>query len=235
MTKLVWAILLTLCVGTADTQTIRRRPPTYYGGGTATLTIDDSSSGTSAASSTVSASHVFTTNSNRYAIIFVGVSSNSYRPDSIDVGGPNATLDTLLTSGDWQTLSCWKIDDPPTGAQTVTAYLNGSPVDAVIGIFSFYSASGVGTHAATWAASSASSSVNVSSATGEYVVDAAYVYNGTSTMSAGAGQTVYITRDGGDGNGGMKGSIESGSATTTMSWSWTGSCENFLIAIPVKP
>lgn len=70
-----------------------------------------------------------------------------------------------------------------------------------------------------------SSSGNQSSATDDMVMDVLLVTSGVTGLTAGAGQTEInqIVADGpGAGYLGIASSYEAGSATTTMSWSWTG-------------
>lgn len=69
-----------------------------------------------------------------------------------------------------------------------------------------------------------SSTVNVSSATGNMVMDALTAAAGVTALTAGAGQTEInqMTTDTGAGHQALASSYESGGATVTMSWSWTG-------------
>lgn len=70
-----------------------------------------------------------------------------------------------------------------------------------------------------------SSSLNVSSAADDMVVDFLLATSGVTGLTAGAGQTEVnqITTDGtGAGYLSIASSYEAGAATTTMSWSWTG-------------
>lgn len=69
-----------------------------------------------------------------------------------------------------------------------------------------------------------SSTVNVSSATGDMVMDCLTAAAGVTVLTSGAGQTEInqMTTDTGAGHQALASSYEAGSATTTMSWGWTG-------------
>lgn len=69
-----------------------------------------------------------------------------------------------------------------------------------------------------------SSTVNVTSATNNMVMDCLTAAAGVTAVTVGAGQTEInqMTGDSGPGYQSIASSYEAGSTTTTMSWSWTG-------------
>lgn len=69
-----------------------------------------------------------------------------------------------------------------------------------------------------------SSTVDVSSATGNMVMDCLVTSSGVTAVTVGTGQTEInqMTGDSGPGYQSIASSYEAGSTTTTMSWSWTG-------------
>jgi hypothetical protein len=84
---------------------------------------------------------------------------------------------------------------------------------------------------------SATPTVNISSDTGDLVIDHIYEYNGSfgSTLTAGAGQTKRIDYDeGGTPIGHIAMSEEVGAATTTMSWTIGAAKEYTLVTVSVK-
>jgi hypothetical protein len=87
--------------------------------------------------------------------------------------------------------------------------------------------------AVTTSTSAASISSDVSSATGELVIDV-FGQSGPSTATVGAGQTELVNAA--DAQSRLLGmSTEAGAATTTMSWTTDGGQVQVQVAIPLKP
>lgn len=113
-----------------------------------------------------------------------------------------------------------------TTANVVFTWAGGNHMRAIVGAFSgvdqttpddaqqTVDGSGGGT----------SSTVNVSSATDNLVMDCLTASAGVTVLTAGAGQTEInqMTTDTGAGHQALASSSEAGSTTATMSWSWTG-------------
>ena len=125
---------------------------------------------------------------------------------------------------------------PATGANSVALSWGGGSTDVVGGAISFTGADQTdlcGTQAKAQG-NSTTPSINVTSATGEIVVDTLSAFASTSAPTVGAGQTQRwndtVTSNFVDGAG----STEAGAATVTMSWSYPAAQEWALVGISVK-
>ena len=130
----------------------------------------------------------------------------------------------------------WQLVNPDIDANDVVVTWTGEFFRGAVGIISFTGVDQTTPLGTSGIASglSASPTVDVSSATGELVVDV-LANEGASTVTAGASQTerwnqVNTTEDGLQNSG----STEPGASTVTMSWSIT-SDDWVIIAVPIKP
>lgn len=124
---------------------------------------------------------------------------------------------------------------PATGANNVVTTWAATMDEVVSGSISMtgvHQTTAIGT-AATANGTSATPSVNVSSASDELVVDNVY-YGHTASATAGAGQTKQWERLNIGTYSSGTGSTETGAATTTMSWTITSAPWN-IGAVPFKP
>jgi hypothetical protein len=208
--------------------------PVAGGGGTTTLAFHAAASGTGSGT-TLSFNHTLTgTQINAY--VFVGVVTNHWGGHSVsgvtyDGAAMTAVGSPLNIDGSTNYLTTFRIalGSKAAGAYAVVVSTSTSVTisAAAISFVGVDQATPIGT-AATRTGYTNAPTLDVSSATGEIVVD----FNATrtdKTTTAGAGQTerVNLQRIGC--------STESGASTTTMSWSWTGDVESASIGIPIKP
>lgn len=138
----------------------------------------------------------------------------------------------------------WYVVNPTAGSFTVDISSSGHFVAIAMALAGVHQTTPLGTIVtANGAAPATSSSVNVSSASGELVVDMIGVgYAGgtpSSDLAPGAGQTENdetINADFATASGEMGSmSRENGAATTTMSWTWTTGNRFNQCAVAVKP
>lgn len=128
----------------------------------------------------------------------------------------------------------WKLSNPATGTNNVIVSFSGS-VHAVCGAVSFTgahqtTASLTGTQA-TATGNSGTPSVNVSSASGEIVIDTLGFFVAIATVGAGQTQRWNATASLEYGAG----STEAGASTTTMSWTLDDIFPWALVGVGVKP
>ena len=180
-------------------------------------------------------------------VLVVGTSmrinkSNNAVVGSVTYAGSPLTFAGFSNYNDKQRAELWYLVAPPVGTANVVVTLanvdNGKEVGLVAGATSFTGVDQVapiGTVAAA-GAKSTSASVNVTSATGEMVIDSLSTREDTST-TAGAGQTQRWGISSGSGGDHTRGaaSTKAGSATTTMSWALGSNEEWALVAMPLKP
>ena len=201
-----------------------------------TLTFDATATGNSSSGTSLSWSHTTTTNSDRILIVGVSwrgtgsVSTVTYNAVSMtsigSASGPNNTK-----------MEMFRLVSPSTGTNTVQVTFTGSIDGSVGGSYTFYNAhqSSFGTFASnTGSAGVSPATVDVSSASGETVVDCVS-WDRSPAMTAGGGQTErWDADDNGDADIRGGGSTEAGATTVTMSW--TGGSEGWAIGgVSVKP
>lgn len=198
------------------------------------IAFDAASSNGNGGVTSISVSHT-AAGSNRAAIIAV-IAEGGVTISSVTYGGVACTL--LRDHSDSASgVHMYRILAPNTGAQTVQANFSGSSSRCAIGVVTFTGVDQTtpfGTAVDAKTTASTTISVDASSATGEVVVDMAWVVDNNITV--GAGQTAHIDQDDIAGvfrSFGM--SSEAGATTTTMSWTHTTNGTNFIIAVPLKP
>lgn len=198
---------------------------TFDGGGTVnSMTVSHTASG-----------------SNRLVLIDVHHFNGTI--SGVTYGGVACTLVTSVenTSNSALRLARYRLIAPATGAQNAIASFTGDP--AVIGALLVHSytdcdqTTPLGTSASAEGDSAGPATVNVSSASGELVADALFVFN--PSITAGAGQTVndadleFENWGGNDFSSGS--STEAGAGTVTMSWTFGASGVWNIIGSPLKP
>ena len=168
-------------------------------------------------------------NSNRVMYIFHAMqgTTNSCTTSSADFNGSAATKigevgSSTNAGADYAYASMWRLIAPATGSHTVTANISSCTFDGYTRIiaFSIYNVNQTtpeGTCATTSATTGTSSSINVTSASGDLVIDGLSA-TGAPTTTAGGSQT-----DQSAGLNRIDGStLTASGASTTMSWSISG-------------
>jgi len=152
----------------------------------------------------------------------------------------NSTSMTQLGTAtqQWSTVSLFGLVAPATGANTLalTTDISARLCGGGISFSGVDQTTPTGT-AVTAKAAGSSPTVNVSSATGELVVDAVTADDNCSggTFTVGASQTERVNINSASSCGCALGmSTEAGASTTTMSWSWSLSTVWAMVAVPLK-
>lgn len=175
-------------------------------------------------------------------LLWVGAGNGAFSPSlttSVTYNGVSMTeIDDTIQG--FAHLSCHRLTAPATGAHTVAVTYAGVNDEAIAGAVSYTGVdqtTPVGTFAGAGSAST-TPSVNVSSASGELVVDAVYASVAISgnTLTVGSGQTARVDdEDAGSGFGALGMSEEAGAATVTMSWTLGSNADWRIGGIPLKP
>jgi hypothetical protein len=204
------------------------------------LTFNDSSSpaitfdaASSAAADGWQSSITFahTTGSGNNRILMVGVSTwVTETITSVTYNGTNLTK--LASEADvGQRVDFWYLKNPAVGTYNIVV-TGSNNMDISAGATTWFNVNQVdtfGTPVGESALSTASQSVNVTSTTGEVVIDHLATVNVGTTV--GADQTERYNRSG---QIKSSGSSEPGAATVTMSWTFSQS-NNAILAVPLKP
>lgn len=197
------------------------------------IAFDAATTGSATSSTTVSATHT-ATGTNLAA--FMHTSSAAGTPQSVTAtyAGTAMTEHWDATFATFYRHAGYTLVNPTTGAQTVTATYAGTQGNMRIGVATYTGVdqtTPVGT-ANIATGNSTTPSVNITSASGELVVDGmTQVANANAT--AGASQTERWDLAGAEVS--VAGSEEAGAATTTMSWTLPGSTSWHIGGIPFKP
>ena len=198
------------------------------------IAFDAASSSGGAAVTSVTWSHT-TSGANRALIVGVSFWNGSTQSISgVTYAGTAMTNVGGATDLSNDRAQQWALSNPTTGANNVVVSFSAA-VDAVCGAVSFTgahqtTASLTGTQA-TATGTSTAPSVNVTSATGEIVIDTLAQFAQTDTVGAGQTQRWNATFGSEDGAG----STEAGAATVTMSWTLGASADWALVGVGVKP
>jgi uncharacterized repeat protein (TIGR01451 family) len=192
--------------------------------------------------SSMTVAHTTGTGQNR--LMLVGISleadnSSSITVTSVSYAGQSLTRVGLRTQDEAHS-QMWRLVNPPSGAGTVTVTVsNAASEDSiVVGVATFTGVdqtTPLGTVAGS-NGTSASPSINVSSATGELVLAVLAADDGRTATDAG-GQTSrwnLRTETGADGIRGA-GSTKAGATSTTLSWTLDVSDWWAVVAAPIKP
>ena len=158
------------------------------------------------------------------------------------VGGTTMTqIGSTVSGGDNSRLAMAHLE-PSAGDATIYCLLTGSTdefglagstwsgVDGTTPIGTPQSAGGYDLDAGTV------TTPNISSATGETVVDGAYTSASGGTITKDAGQTLLSETEGIGGYGSVGTSYKAGAATVTMSWAYSSGYYGYcLMGVPLKP
>lgn len=148
-----------------------------------------------------------------------------------------------LTFGGASTLRLeqWFLANPASGANNVVITPSAS-TSTIYGFVNSYTgvnqSTPVGTgNNASQVAGNGPVSVNVTSATGEWVSDCVYIDHANAVPTIGAGQTARVGKDDTGVSGNWWGtSTENGATTTTMSWTLGQTGKDWgTVAFPIKP
>ncbi len=207
--------------------------------GLMSVAVDATSTGSASTANSVTFSHSTASASDR--LMLVGVSMDATGGSavtSVTYGGQSLTLVGTLEGGaNPIRVEIWRLVNPAAGTANLVVNLNRNADGVSVGVTTFTGvnqtsplgafASAIGT--------SASPSVDVTSASGELVYDVVAGKDATS-LTHGTGQTELWELANGAGNQRGAGSTAAGAATVTMSWSKTtsGTAEWAIGAVPIK-
>lgn len=211
----------------------------------AQVAFDAASSATrTATGTTLSVSHTFG-GSNRAALINVTYFANpSQVASSLTIGGSSTGVTLVHEDSDGVNGNAakrhvvYRAVAPASGAQTVLFTAAGDMVDGAIEVVSLTGVdqtTPVGT-AAIAEGSSTAPSVNVTSASGELVVDAVCSFFPAANVTTDASQTQRVENESWGGNDAIAAmSTEAGAGTVTMSHTLGSSADWSIVGIPFKP
>ncbi|HEY1799727.1 MAG TPA: C25 family cysteine peptidase [Terriglobales bacterium] len=170
---------------------------------------------------------------------------------TLNTGGVGTSLTFLGARNDTANdhrVEMWYLLNPPAAAHTITAtfsspggsFINPTEIGAAVGAIAFSNVdqtTPLGTFVSAQGGTSSASTLNVTSGTGQVVVDTLAI-DGRRTATAGAGQTRQWGLDSGTTTGtdvyGF-GSTEAGAPTVTMSETFSGTSEWAMGAVSVMP
>ncbi|MGI9067891.1 MAG: beta strand repeat-containing protein [Pyrinomonadaceae bacterium] len=205
------------------------------------ISVDNTSSAGVAGANvtTLTWSHTVGTGSNRILIVGVSIFGGGLTVSSVTYGGTALTrIGGQTDSGNKVRMEIWKLVAPASGTASIvvtpsaaTRVVGGAVsfnnVDQTIPNGTFASASG----------SSTAPSVNVTSATGEVVIDTLVATGDAISASVGAGQTQRWNKTTGSTSTEVlgAGSTEPGASTVTMSWTLGFSKKWAIGGVSLKP
>ena len=185
------------------------------------------------------------TGSNRYLVVPVWAAGASSFPDGATYNGVAMTLLDQYCLSD-KGAQLWGLVNPASGMNDVVVTYSGAAIAYACTSVSYTGVNqstpvGTPAHAGTGGGGAMSISVNVSSAVGELVVDCLASFAKTYTRTpTGTGQVLESSLIAGAGDfSGANGALDScsttGAATTTVSYSFSGTDYANITAIPLKP
>lgn len=143
--------------------------------------------------------------------------------DSVKWGSQSFTLVAALDAGGANRREIWQLVNPSAATGSVVAYRDDNAyVGMIVAVFNNVNQSDPIGNSNTSYGTSTSASVSVSSSSGNVVVDClGGIFTGSTTFSQGAGQTVVQEAE--DTTVPMGMSYKSGTTTTTLTWTLSGS------------
>lgn len=207
------------------------------------IAFDATSTGSTASGTSLTVSHTCT---GADRCLYVGVATFNGSNPAFSAVTSKTYAGVVMTelgtfnygTGGVQRVTLLRLVAPATGANDIVISTSPNTCEIVVGACSF-----TGVHQTTPdgtavghgdSSTAASISDDVSSATGELVVDIVGAFN-PSTLTAGAGQTERIDLINGGGVDSIGMSTEPGAATVTMSWAFGTNRAGGHIAVPIKP
>jgi len=178
-----------------------------------------------------------TSGSSRYLLVGVATAGIA-SPTGVTYNGANMSLVASTNNSDLTTLklSVYGLVAPSSGTHDIVISISGAPSEWVFSACSWTGVnqstpySGTKTNQAINAASP--TTLTISSATGEVVVDYATVYEAFLTIGGGQTQICNITQDG---ESSLGVSYQAGAATITPTWSYVGNKWWVAAAVSLKP
>lgn len=203
-------------------------PPTY----------DNVSTGTGTGATSISWTHT-ASGSNRCVYVGVFINTATGAEPANLAGTYDSVSMTKLDSvaiASAEVLIVFRLANPNTGAKTVSITWTGSfdSVGAALSYTGVDQSTPDGTTTADSSGGEVSSSIDVTSAAGQTVIDFIGIRQNTDgTEAPGGGQTQRATHESSYIN--LYGSEEAGATTTTMSWTWTTAAARYHIGVPIRP
>lgn len=218
---------------------IFRTAPTWGGDTTITHASTTSANSGSNTASTLSFTHTTGALDNGILVVSVAMRTNTPSVRSVTYNGHNLTkLERSARSN--AAAELWYLVGPPEGTGTVTVRLSAS-VRFAASASTFEHVDGTTPFGTAVAAtgSSQEATLDVSSATGELVIDVLSKQVSTEDITADGSQSTrwtQVTTSSATNNLRAGGSTKAGEATTTMSWTWPTTDRAWaLLAAPLKP
>lgn len=201
----------------------------------------DTTSTTSGVDSSFTFSHSTASNGNRLLIVAISWQSNtvtvsSVTYNSVSMTSVGASIDLTSTDPDIHT-QLFRLIAPSTGANNVVVTFSGS-TNAEISSSTFYGVNQttpLGTLGGASSNGSSTVTVDITNASGDFVIDSANYGDSTETLTPGAGQTERWEIN-------ANSTVAAGSTeiatfgTTTMSWTGSGDGAPWVTTgVPIKP
>lgn len=160
------------------------------------------------------------TGSDRVLVVGIVITDGA-TVSSVTYNGVNLTRVNGITQAGYMTVEMWKLTAPSTGANNIVATFSTSVSQTQCGAVSFTGGSGDINNSVTLGTTGGSPSSNVSSATGNIVIDVVCGQLKSNNPTEGAGQTSRWELSGAGTRSGAC-STEDGAGTVTMSWTGLG-------------
>lgn len=198
---------------------------------------DATSVGAAVSASSVTVSHTVS-GSNRLLIVFANGEIFGETFTGVTYNGVAMTEIRQAAVATFWRHSAWYLIAPATGTANIVATLSGTvdrPALQAISLTGVDQTTPIGTYGEQITASGTAKTVNVSSASGELVIDCLFTTGAAGWgLTPGSGQTAEISEHE-HSSMASRISSEAGASTVTMSWTAGTSTAAGLIAIPVKP
>lgn len=207
-------------------QQIVRRYPLASAGGGSSVAYDNAASGSSPVS-------LAATGSSLVVIVWVFIGNSSRNASTVTFGAQSLTFVDEINDGGTK-IELWRLYSATAGTSNVTVTMNaGPPVTTYVTAMSFTGATSISAivEADSVTGGGSNPSLNISSATNEIVADAMlWTAGGAHTATPGAGQTARSNNTS-DADVQYATSTETGSSTTTMSWTLDLGANHMVVAI----
>lgn len=182
-------------------------------------------------------------NSNRVLIVDV-VTAGAAWPTTVSGitydGGAMTLVTSVESPNGYSRTERWRLIAPATGAKSIVVTFTGPGISYAIAARSYYDVNQttpLGTSATASANSGTNATVDVTSATGELVIDAVGVTEPATTATVGSGQTQRsnVVSSGGFTDQRCATAEEDGATSVTMNWTLGASAMWSIIGSPLKP
>ncbi len=179
-------------------------------------------------------SHTVASGSNRALFVTLAIDGVGAALQSVKYGGIDMTQ-VGRTAGN-HAVEIWVLEAPTIGTANIVASFGGATTAAAGGAVAFNGvnqSAPTGTYAGAWAHSGSTSSVNVTSAPGELVIDAENWDGSAAGYTLGVGQSLVWSQTNTSNTG--TSTTEAGAASVTMSSTVTSSAQWEIGAVSIKP